>query len=261
VLACETGALAANEVVPELGAALVLGQLVDRIVGAYVVSGRVPDDPYGSAVESLKAERSERTLAWLDAATPEVLVELREDLAHRASRVRESWPAIDPAWWPRPEDSARLPFADGRLLLSGRFDLLLGGRATDLPRLLVEVKSGSATGVHQPDLYWYALLAAMRDGAAPRCVVVWTAADGLTTTAPISADGLRSAAMRLIAAAERWATLLTGRPPTLTAHPGCRWCALLDACTTGQGWQPDGATDDHWLDDEAGDDDETADDA
>ena len=124
---------------------------------------------------------------------------------------------------------------------------------TDLPRLIIEVKAGSATGVHQPDLYWYALLAALRDGTAPRCVAVWTATDGLTTTAPISADALRSAAMRVIAAAERWTALLAGRPPTLTAHPGCRWCALLDACETGQGWQPDGVIDDRWLDGESED--------
>ncbi len=258
VLACETGALVANEVVAELGPALVLGQLVDRIVSTYVVVGRVPDDPFASAVESLRAERSTRTLAWLDAAPPEVIADLRDDLAHRASRVRESWPPVEPNWWPRPEDSARIPFAEGRLVLSGRFDLLLGGRVTDFPRLVIEVKSGSATGVHQPDLYWYALLAALRDGVAPRCVAVWTAADGLTTTAPISADALRSAAMRIVAGAEGWAALLAGRSPTLTAHPGCRWCALLDACATGQGWQPDGVIDDHWLDADPTDESEDA---
>ena len=248
VLACETGALTANEVVADLGAALVLGQLVDRVVGTYVVTGAVPDDAFASAIESLRAEGSARTLAWLDAAAPEVITELRTDLAQRTARVRDSWPEVLAEWWPRPEDSARIPFADGRLVLSGRFDLLLGGRVTDLPRIVIEVKAGNATGVHQPDLYWYALLAALRDGVPPRCVAVWSAADGLTTTAPISADALRSAAMRVVAAADRWAALLSGRPATLTAHPGCRWCALLDACETGQGWQPDGVIDEDWLD-------------
>ena len=83
MLACETGALVANEVVAELGPALVLGQLVDRIVSTYVVVGRVPDDPFASAIESLKAEGSSRTLAWLDAAPPDVIADLRDDLAHR----------------------------------------------------------------------------------------------------------------------------------------------------------------------------------
>ena len=238
VLACETGALTANEVVTDLGPSLVLGQLVDRLVGTYVVTGAVPEDTFASAVESLRAERNERTLAWLDAVTPETIAGLREDLDDRAARVQDTWPAVLAEWWPRPEDAARIPFAGGRIELSGRFDLLLGGRATDLPRLIVEVKAGSATGVHQPDLYWYALLAALRDGAAPRCVAVWSAGDGITTTAPISVDGLRSAALRVIDAADRWVALLAGKSPSVTAHPGCRWCALLDVCETGQRWQP-----------------------
>jgi len=239
VLACETGALTGNEVVTDLSPSLVLGQLVDRLVGTYVVTGAVPDDAFASAVESLRAERNERTLAWLDAAAPETIAGLREDLGDRATRLENSWPAVLPEWWPRSEDAARIPFAGGRIELSGRFDLLLGGRVTDLPPLIVEVKAGSATGVHQPDLYWYALLAALRDGAAPRCVVVWSAGDGITTTAPISADGLRSAALRVIDAADRWVALLAGKSPSVTAHPGCRWCALLDVCETGQRWQPD----------------------
>ena len=57
-------------------------------------------DPFASAMESLKAERSTRTLAWLDAAPPEVIADLRDDLAHRRVRVRESWPPVDPNWWP-----------------------------------------------------------------------------------------------------------------------------------------------------------------
>ena len=51
---------------------------------------------------------------------------------------------------------------------------MLGGRATPLPRVIVEIKAGAATAIHQPDLYWYALLGALRDRrhAARRCRVV-----------------------------------------------------------------------------------------
>ena len=35
-------------------------------------------------------------------------------------------------WWPRPEDRATIAFAGGRLLLSGRFDLVVGGRPTPI---------------------------------------------------------------------------------------------------------------------------------
>jgi hypothetical protein len=250
VLACETGALAANEIVAEVTPAMMLGQLVDRLVASYVVTGAVPAEPFEHAIEALHAERDERAVAWLDGAEPEVIRDLRADLADRARRVGSSWPLVSSEWWPRPEDGVRVPFADGRIVLSGRFDLMLGGRPTPLDRVVVEVKSGAATGVHQPDLYWYGLLGALRDGTPPRAVAVWSAADGVTTTAPISADGLRSAAMRVVDAAERWIALLGGREPTITAHPGCRWCALLEVCETGQRWSPDGALDDDRLDDD-----------
>jgi hypothetical protein len=250
VLACETGALAANEVLSEVTAPMMLGRLVDRVASAYVLAGAVPNDPFDHAVDALRAERDERAVAWLDAAEADVIRELRSDLADRAARVEASWPAVPTEWWPRLEDAARIPFAGGRRVLSGRFDLTLGGRATPLERVIVEIKAGAATAVHQPDLYWYGLLSALRDRIPPRVVAVWSAADGITTTAPVTADALHSAAMRVVAAAERWVELLSGREPTLTAHPGCRWCALLDVCETGQRWSPDGDADDDWLDDE-----------
>lgn len=257
VLACETGALAANEVIPQVTAPMMLGHLVDRVVASYVLTGTVPDDPFEHAVDALRAERDERSLSWLDAADTDVIAGLRADLAVRASRVESTWPLVPSEWWPRLEDPARIPFAGGRLVLSGRFDVMLGGRATPLERVIIETKAGAATAVHQPDLYWYGLLAALRDRIPPRVVAVWSAADGITTTAPITADALHSAAMRVVAAAERWVELLSGREPTVTAHPGCRWCALLEVCETGQRWSPGGTIDDAW-DDEGADDEEGA---
>jgi len=248
VLACETGALAANEVVPEVTAPMMLGHLVDRVVASYVLTGRVPDDPFEHAAGSLRAERDERAIAWLDAAGTDVIRGLRADLDGLAARLDASWPLVPSEWWPRLEDVVRIPFAGGRLVLSGRFDVMLGGRATPLERVIVEVKAGTATAVHQPDLYWYGLLSALRDRIPPRVIAVWSAADGVTTTAPITADALRSAAMRVVAAAQRWVEVLSGREPTVTAHPGCRWCALLEVCETGQRGSSDAALDDDWLD-------------
>lgn len=257
VLACETGALAANEVIPQVTASMMLGHLVDRVVASYVLTGTVPNDPFEHAVDALRAERDERAISWLDGADTDVIAGLRADLAGRAERVDSSWPLVSSEWWPRLEDPARIPFARGRLILSGRFDVMLGGRATPLPLVIVEIKAGAATAIHQPDLYWYALLGALRDHVAPRVVAVWSAADGITTTAPITADALHSAAMRVVAAAERWIEVLSGREPKITAHPGCRWCALLEVCETGQRWSPDAALDEDWLDDEV----DTGDDA
>ncbi len=238
VLACETGALAREENPSELTPPLMLGHLLDRVIAGYVVNGAVPADPFSSAVEAVQAERDERVMAWLDAATPSDVDTLRVDLEARAGRVG-AWPPIDAQWWPRLEDRVSLAFADGRLRLSGRFDLLLGGGPTPLPRIVVEVKAGNASSVHQPDLYWYALLSALRDDVCPRAVAVWSGADGATTASPVSAGALESAALRTIAAAKAWVDLATGRAPTLTGHSGCRWCPRLEECSTGQAWTPD----------------------
>ncbi len=161
VLACETGALATEATDQEMTAPLMLGHLLDRVVAAYVVTGSVPPDPFGSAVESLRAERDERALAWLESTAPDALDELRSELVERAARVRDSWPAVESTWWPRPEDRVSIPLAGGRVRLVGRFDLLLGGAPTPVERVIVELKAGTATAVHQPDLYWYGLLSAL----------------------------------------------------------------------------------------------------
>lgn len=239
VLACEAGALASDAVASEMSYSLVLGNLVDRVAAAFVVTGAVPDDPFACAIESLRAERDERCLAWLDAASPDEIADLRHELAERAMRIAESWPPIDGQWWPRIEDRATIAFAGGRLLLSGRFDLVVGGRNTSLERVIVELKGGLATGAHQPDLYWYALLGALRDQTAPRVVAVWSAGDGTVVTAPISAGSLESAARRVVAAATRWVELALGREAEVTGHQGCRWCPALSTCATGQAWSPD----------------------
>ena len=238
VLACEAGALASDAEPPEMNHQLVLGNLVDRVAAAYVVMGRLPDDPFASALESLRAERDERCLAWLDGAARDEIAELRHELDERAQRIEASWPRVEAVWWPRPEDRATIAFAGGRLLLSGRFDLVVGGRPTPMERVIIEVKAGLATGVHQPDLYWYALLSALRDRVAPRVVAVWSAGDGTTVTAPISAGALESAARRVVAAATGWVALGLGREPQVTGHQGCRWCPALDGCATGQAWSP-----------------------
>ena len=168
VLACEAGALASDAETTEMNHQLVLGNLVDRVAAAYVVMGRVPDDPFTCAVESLRAERDERMprVARRRAARR---ARRRCERSSRSApqRIAASWPPVEATWWPRPEDRATIAFAGGRLLLSGRFDLVVGGRPTPIERVIVEVKAGVATGVHQPDLYWYALLGALRDRHGP----------------------------------------------------------------------------------------------
>ena len=145
--------------------------------------GACSDDPFACASSRSRAERNARRLAWLDAAAPSDRRPARGARgAHATGRgvVASRRGHVVAAT----EDRPRLPFAGGRWSCGAGS---ICRRWTYALERVIEVKSGVATGVHQPDLYWYALLAALRDGVAPRCVAVWTAADGLTTTAPISA--------------------------------------------------------------------------
>ena len=107
VLACEAGALASDAETSEMNHQLVLGNLVDRVAAAFVVTGRVPDDPF-AAVESSRGERDQRCLAWVDAAAPDDLADLREELEEtRANESRRRGPASRQRGGPGPKTAPR----------------------------------------------------------------------------------------------------------------------------------------------------------
>ena len=222
-------------------APMMLGQLVDRVVASYVLTGTMPRSRSSTRSASLRAERDERALAWLDTADTDVIRELRADLADRAARVESSWPAgaVGVVATSRRSGAHPVRRRTARALGTVRRD---ARRACDpagasdhrdqgreqRPLSTNPTSTGTGCSGHCATA---SRPASLRSGPRPT-----------GSPRPHRSRPTRCAppAMRVVAAAERWVELLSGREPTLTAHPGCRWCALLEVCETGQRWSPDG---------------------
>ena len=164
---------------------------------------------------------------------------LRADVGARVDRLVASWPSLDPAWWPRVEEPVRVRLAGGAVTASGRLDLVLGGRPSGRPAVVVEVKGGRWYDGMRADGHLYALLLALRDGGPPAAVVT-VVADGTTQVEPLRPTLLDHAAERLEEAMALAAAVADGlaagvAPP---ARPGahCGHCPLAGDCTAGQAW-------------------------
>jgi PD-(D/E)XK nuclease superfamily len=183
---------------------------------------------------------------------------LRAELGARVDRLVASWPSLDPGWWPRVEEPVRVRLAGGAVTASGRLDLVLGGRPSGRPAVVVEVKGGRWYDGMRADGHLYALLLALRDGGAPAAVVT-VVADGTTQVEPLRPALLDHAAERLEEAMALAAAVADGltageAPP---ARPGahCGHCPLAGDCTAGQAWSADAgnpaALDRHVVDEAA----------
>lgn len=155
-------------------------------------------------------------------ALNESAVEDLVDLAAHAMVFSGSQP-----YAPRTEVRMGATFA-GVLELRGRVDVLLGGPGTDLPAVLVEVKSGRIRDEHRAQLRHYVLLAALRHGEAPAGATLWSPESGLE---PLHVHGvLASSAERVAAAVVSFAEISAGREPTLTPGAHCRFCPVNADC-------------------------------
>jgi PD-(D/E)XK nuclease superfamily len=162
------------------------------------------------------------------------------DAAARIAAMAAAWPPIDPAWWPRVEDPVRAHFAAGTVTVGGKLDVVLGGPPTGRPAVVVEVKAGRWYDGMRADGHLYALLLALRDGAAPWAAVT-VVADGTTQVEPIRPALLAHAAERLEEAMAVAARLAAGEPPAAHPGPGCPHCPARPDCLPGQAWRPDPA--------------------
>ncbi|MBV9952816.1 MAG: hypothetical protein JO291_12740 [Acidimicrobiia bacterium] len=231
LLACERMTVAKLGALP-LSEALVRGRCTDLLVAQHALTGLTADaeDDLRSA---LSARADHDVLAWIDEADDDG----RDRLWRHAGLVREAlrtgWGPIDSAWWARPQESVRVPVADGALVLSCTFDLALGGPGTGRPWVLVEVKAGTARDGNRSDLLWYSLVAALRHRRPPDLVVAWSAADDGLVPVPITAGSLEAAGRRALAALDRLVELAAGREPEARPNPRCRWCPDIDRCPPG----------------------------
>ena len=77
-------------------------------------------------------------------------------------------------WWPRTQERVVVALAGGDIVLDGRADVIVGGRPTPWPAVVIEVKSGDFTREQRDDGLFYGLLLALRDGEAPAAAITTT---------------------------------------------------------------------------------------
>lgn len=139
---------------------------------------------------------------------------------------RDMFPPVERRWQPLCEQGLRVRLCEGRLVLSGRVDLMLGrGR-----RLLIDFKDGEAKPEHAEDARFYALLATLFFGVAPYRVATMYVRALDSQPEDVTERTLVHAADRVAGAARAAAELLGGQDPRLTPGPHCAWCPRARTC-------------------------------
>lgn len=162
----------------------------------------------------------------------------RDELSERVDQGAESiatcFGPLEGGWWPRSQDRVSIAFADGRVVMSGVFDLFLGGGRSERPSVVIEVKAGKRWPGHAEDGRLYALLAAIRDSRAPEQVITVTAGDGAVVAEPVRASVLEAAHDRVVSCLDTVFEIATGSIPAASPGAGCTNCSVLPECTEGQ---------------------------
>jgi hypothetical protein len=183
------------------------------------------------------------------------LAELRQEAVAFVTAFEECFPPLKSRWRPVVDGAARVPLADGRILLGGRPDLTLG-RATDGGKVIIDLKTGRPSRHHLDDLRFYALVDACKVGLPPRRLATLYLDTGTPVAEVVTPSVLEAATERVVRAVEAMVDVRTGsRPAMVRANPMCRWCPAVASCETGSAWvaaEADGEHDDPfwWVGDE-----------
>lgn len=233
------------------------GAALDHLVAHQLVAGRVLDAP--EVLRGMLAADGEvELLDYMDQLDADDESQLGDILQPLATAVAEGWAGIEPSWLARTQSRATAVFNHGDVVCSGRLDVELGGAPTGRPGVVVEIKSGQPRAEHVAEMYYYALLVALRDGQAPAAMLRWYPG-AAPAIAPVSEGVLNSVAVRIADAMELWAALVgsasassagesaaavAGIPATESVAvdgigataaaetPGawCMWCPEADVC-------------------------------
>lgn len=172
-------------------------------------------------------DRDPRFAAWWRDRDPIDRAEILQEAARDLALFRDLFPPIDRHWQPMPEQSLRVKLAGGRVVLSGRVDLMLGRTR----KLLLDLKTGEPRPDHAEDMRVYALLATLFFGIPPYRVATVYVGSLECQPEDVTEQTLDHAAGRAIAAARTAAELLgAGREAELTPGPWCRWCPRAATC-------------------------------
>jgi hypothetical protein len=166
---------------------------------------------------------------------------LLADAARNVELFRASFPPLGPGGHavPLPELRLRAPVAGGRVVLTGRVDLLLvlasEASGVEPNRLAIDLKSGAAHPEHAEDMRLYALLIGLRYGTPPVRVATVFLESGQWQSEDVTERTLGRAVDRVVEAAAAWARLSgVGAAPELRPGPHCGWCPRRAGCPAAE---------------------------
>jgi hypothetical protein len=222
---------------------LACGALVDVLFRQVVTSAGI-GDAWSDSLDGLAVDAHQTPLlAWIDELSPTDRDELRSEVDRQAKGLLARWPAFEPAWLPRTQESIRVSLAGGSIELSARVDLAIGPPAGDEASVaIVEVKSGARRPVHRDDLRFYALVETLRSQSPPFAVATYYSRTGELDVEPVSREILVDSARRCLAGVGASA----GEADESTDGSWCVGCADRPR-STGVARQPD--VDDAAVDD------------
>jgi len=174
---------------------------------------------------------ADEVLARLDGLAGDEFAAWADDLEARAARLLADWPRPEEDRWWRTEERAVIGLAGGAVILSGRFDVVVGGAASGRPTVILEVKSGRIWPEYGAAQEFYALLATVRDRIPPAAVVTVAAGPlGVERiVAEVDVDLLERAAGRVVAALGGLERVLEGRPEERPSER-CPTCPVRSSC-------------------------------
>ena len=230
---CEARHLALEARPFQLGPAVVAGTVAHRAIQYSQHWDRppLPADLVDAALDRL-VDEEDRNGLWFAAASAADRAEVRSAAVDRVTKFLECFPPLRRAWLPVLESSLRAELAGGRIVLSGRVDLVLG-RSVGLVagKAFVDLKTGGPFAGHVDDLRFYALLETLRLGVPPFRVGSYYLDQGDLIGEDVDEGVLDAAAARAADGVVKLVELQIGRrEPLRRAGPACRRCPLAADC-------------------------------
>lgn len=223
------------------------GWTADNLVG--VVVHRAIEHYFVNSVHLVPIDLIEHVLGWMaqndkPRGVQEYLagVELadRVDLVNAANNsfvaFCDHWPPIQKNWRPRFEQWSNYDqLLGGALELRAKHDFALGQpRGTTARTVIVDVKTGKASGAHPAEARFYALVETLRARVPPFKVASYYTRTGSAPEQIVTEDMLFQVADSLIETVKRIWTIAAGRDPSRVPGGLCEWCPLYLECEEGQ---------------------------
>jgi hypothetical protein len=191
----------------------------------------VPADVVDEALAQLADDERQSAGPFIDNLPAGDRAQLRSSAIDLYTKFDECFPPLKAAWRPVLESSARYEMFDQRINLSTRADLTLGAVGS---KVIIDLKSGRVQPNHREELRFYALVEAMRTGAAPRRLASYSLVTARADVEDVTEGVLQAAVRKTVDGVRKMVELQRdGREPVIRSGFFCSWCPLLDSCAEG----------------------------